>query len=351
GRAPFRGHTHSEIIRQILIVEPPKMRDLKPGVPARMEQIVARALARNPDDRYRTALEIRDDLQEMLGAGRRMGPGDVARCVEALGTARDETERVPAAVETEPSAMPKPVSTAETLEPGAPSGPSSLPPEGPSAETPQISAGGPIVTTGSTGDGKPFATVLDPSPVGRPRWTWKHVAIIGLAVVGGVVAPFAVGGRDGAGTEGPGDLPGGRAALEVTSTPRATATLDGHAVGATPLRLTDLAPGPHVLKVEMVGPDGTHGSREETMELRAGELARRDVRFGRGHLKLSVTPWAQVAVDGQRVGDSPFPQGLSLWEGPHQVTLHNPTLKVVRELSVMIRPDADEQVTVSLTAE
>jgi len=353
GRAPFRGHTHSEIIRQILIVEPPRMRELRPGVPARMEQIVARALARNPDDRYRTALEIRDDLQELLGAGRRMGPADVARGVEALGTTRDETERVPAAVETEPSAMPKPVSTAETLEPGAPSGPN-LPPEGPSAETPQISSGGgPAVTTGATGDGKPFMTVFDPSPIpgARPRWTWKHAAIIGLAVVGGVVAPFAVGGRDGVGVEGQGEPARGRAALEVTSTPRATATLDGHAVGATPLRLTDLEPGAHVLKVEMVGPDGTHGSREETVELRAGELARRDDRFGRGHLKLSVTPWAQVAVDGQRVGDTPFPQGLPLWEGPHLVTLHNPTLKVVRELSVTIRPDADEQVTVSLTAE
>ena len=354
GRAPFRGHTHSEIIRHILTVDPPRLRELKPATPARLEQIVQRALARNPDDRYRTAMELRADLQEMLASGRRLGPADVARCVEALGTTRDETERVPAALETEPSAQPRPhVSTAETLEPGAPSGPT-MPPEGPSAETPQISTGGgPAATVDTTKGGQPFATVIGPSAVAgtRPRWTWKHAVLIGLAVVGGVLAPFAVGGRNGVVVEGPGEPTGGRAALEVSSTPRATATLDGHAVGATPLRLTDLEPGAHTLKVEMVGPDGTHGSREETLELRAGELVRRDVRFGRGHLKLSVTPWAQVAVDGQRVGDTPFPQGLALWEGPHLVTLHNPTLKVMRDLSVTIRPDADETLTVSLTAE
>lgn len=354
GRAPFRGHTHSEIIRHILTSEPPKLRELKPATPARLEQIVQRALARNPDDRYRTAMELRADLQELLGAGRKLGPADVARCVEALGTTRDETERVPAALETEPSARPAPqVSTAETLEPGTPSGPT-IPPEGPSAETPQISTGGgPAVTAANTGAGQPFSSAIASSPSiePRPRWTWKHAAIIGLAVVAGVVAPFAIGGRDGVVQEGPGEPAGTRAALEVTSTPRATATLDGHAVGATPLRLMDLEPGAHTLKVEMVGPDGTHGSREETLQLRAGELARRDVRFGRGNLKLSVTPWAQVAVDGQRVGDTPFPQGLALWEGPHVVTLHNPALKVLRELPVTIRPDADETLTVSLTAE
>src|SRR5262249_42800874 len=84
GRAPYRGMSHSDIIRQVLITQPPGLRDLKPATPARLEAIVQRALAKNPDDRYRTALELRADLQEVI-AGRRLGPADVARCVEVRG--------------------------------------------------------------------------------------------------------------------------------------------------------------------------------------------------------------------------------------------------------------------------
>ena len=85
-RPPYRGASHSDIIRQVLISEPPRLRELRPNVPARLEAIAQRALARNPDDRYTSALELRADLQEIVNAGRRLGPADVARCVELLLT-------------------------------------------------------------------------------------------------------------------------------------------------------------------------------------------------------------------------------------------------------------------------
>ncbi|HEY8205913.1 MAG TPA: protein kinase [Myxococcaceae bacterium] len=345
GRAPFRGHSHSDIIRQILIVEPPRLRDLKPAVPARLEAIVQRAMARNPDDRYRTALQLRDDLQEMLDSGRRLGPADVARCVDTLGLQRDDTERVPA-VTTEPGAKTAPQSsTAETLEPQGAHAPKST------AETLEPGTG--ANPEASTGAAHQFSTVIATAPGEKApsRWTWKHAVIISFAVVGGVLVPFAVGGRGGgAKVDVPQVTEDGRASLEVTSTPRATATLDGRAVGATPLRLGDLEPGAHTLKVEMVAPDGSRVSREEKLELRAGESARRDVRFGRGLLRLSVTPWAEVEVDGRPVGDTPL-QPLSLWEGEHEITLRNKLIKAERKLKVTIRPDVEEPLSVSLTAQ
>ena len=161
GRAPYRGASHSDIIRQVLISEPPKLRDLKPSLPARLEAIVQRALARNPDDRYRDALALRADLQEVI-AGRRLGPADVARCVEALGLKRDDTERVPAAIETEPSMVVAPSSTAETLQPN-PSGPSAVSQPSPSAPTAHSgpSSAGPQISTGG-----------DPGPSHRRPRAW-----------------------------------------------------------------------------------------------------------------------------------------------------------------------------------
>ena len=192
----------------------------------------------------------------------------------------------------------------------------------------------------------------DEAAPGGTRWTWKHLLVVGLAVVAGVVVPFAPGGlaRTGGDVESPAPAPGEtRASLEVTSTPRATATLDGRAVGATPLRLTDLAPGTHTLRVEMVAADGSNGNREETLQLRAGEAARRDVRFGRGRLRLTVTPWAELEVDGRRAG-AVSDRVIELWEGEHAIKLRNPSLQVEREMTVTIRPDAEEQRTISFTA-
>jgi len=358
GRPPYRGASHSEIIRQVLLTEAPRLRELKPATPAKLEAVVQRALAKNPDDRYRSALELRADLQEVI-AGRRLGPADVARCVDPRGLQRDETELVPAAMETEPGVeRASQSSTAETMEPSS-TGASVLSGASGPSTTAGTSDAPPLISTSetlepSTGRGPDLPTVLGPSiPSPGRRWTWKHVTIVGLAVVGGVLAPFAGGLRiqrdavEPAVTPAPGEA---HAALEVTSTPRATATLDGRERGATPLRLGELEPGSHTLRVEMMGPDGSRGSREETLELRAGESVRRDVQFGRGRLRLSVTPWAEVEVDGRRAGDTPL-QPLQLWEGPHAIKLRNPALKVEREVNVTIRPGVEEHLIISLTAQ
>src|SRR5262245_35804806 len=100
----------------------------------------------------------------------------------------------------------------------------------------------------------------------------------------------------------------------------------------------------------MVDPDGSRGSREETLELRAGESVQWDVQFTRGRLRLSVTPWAEVEVDGRRAGETPL-QPLQLWEGPHLIKLRNQALKVEREVNVIIRPGVEEHLIISLTAQ
>ncbi len=61
------GRDRSECLRQILEEEPTPPRRLNRAVPAELETIVLKAMAKLPDDRYGTARELADDLERFLG--------------------------------------------------------------------------------------------------------------------------------------------------------------------------------------------------------------------------------------------------------------------------------------------
>ncbi|HXF66596.1 MAG TPA: protein kinase [Burkholderiales bacterium] len=64
GRAPFTGEDVSSIMFQILNFVPPSPGSLVPGVPEMLDFIVAKALAKPPEDRYADASELARDLRE-----------------------------------------------------------------------------------------------------------------------------------------------------------------------------------------------------------------------------------------------------------------------------------------------
>jgi len=66
GRVPFEGDTSSATALARLHADPPRPRLVRPGVPRELEAITMRLLARNPDDRYPTATDLRATL---LAAG------------------------------------------------------------------------------------------------------------------------------------------------------------------------------------------------------------------------------------------------------------------------------------------
>jgi serine/threonine protein kinase/TolB-like protein/Flp pilus assembly protein TadD len=63
GRRPFNGPTVSDIIAKLLVSEPQSLSEHLPGIPAELERIVARMLAKDPDARYQSAQEIVNDLK------------------------------------------------------------------------------------------------------------------------------------------------------------------------------------------------------------------------------------------------------------------------------------------------
>jgi tetratricopeptide (TPR) repeat protein len=60
------GHDRQEVLRQIEREEPRPLRRLNPAVPADLETVVLKTLAKEPEARYATAQELADDLQRFL---------------------------------------------------------------------------------------------------------------------------------------------------------------------------------------------------------------------------------------------------------------------------------------------
>jgi serine/threonine-protein kinase len=61
------------------------------------------------------------------------------------------------------------------------------------------------------------------------------------------------------------------------------------------------------------------------VEIVAGKTARVPVALPKGIAHLNATPWAEVWVDGAKVGDTPI-GNLQLTVGPHEIVFKHPEL-------------------------
>jgi serine/threonine protein kinase/WD40 repeat protein len=65
-RPAVPGDSREEVLRHVLLDEPRPPRRLDPAVPAELETVVLKALAKDPEERYAAAGELGDDLQRFL---------------------------------------------------------------------------------------------------------------------------------------------------------------------------------------------------------------------------------------------------------------------------------------------
>jgi serine/threonine protein kinase/WD40 repeat protein len=65
-RPAVPGETREEVLRHVLLDEPRLPRRLDPAVPAELETVVLKALAKDPQERYATAGELAEDLRRFL---------------------------------------------------------------------------------------------------------------------------------------------------------------------------------------------------------------------------------------------------------------------------------------------
>ena len=72
GRMAFGGTNFREVLARQASGQPPPIRELRPEVPEEVVQIVKRALAKRPEERYQTAAELAADLRAALGEAARV---------------------------------------------------------------------------------------------------------------------------------------------------------------------------------------------------------------------------------------------------------------------------------------
>jgi eukaryotic-like serine/threonine-protein kinase len=65
GQRPFRGTSPGEVLSSILSDEPPSVSDLRPDLPRQLGRIVRHCLAKDPDRRFQSATDLRNELEEL----------------------------------------------------------------------------------------------------------------------------------------------------------------------------------------------------------------------------------------------------------------------------------------------
>ena len=68
GRKPFEGRRHATMIGAILEREPQPVSQIQPLVPSRLDHVIARCLAKDPDRRWQTATDLVEELHYVSGS-------------------------------------------------------------------------------------------------------------------------------------------------------------------------------------------------------------------------------------------------------------------------------------------
>jgi serine/threonine-protein kinase len=85
GKAPFEGNTTQKLMQHQLRTAPP-IRDINPDVPDELAAVIAKMLAKKPDDRYQTAAEVVDALSRWAASSTRVLAGLSQTSLGATGT-------------------------------------------------------------------------------------------------------------------------------------------------------------------------------------------------------------------------------------------------------------------------
>jgi serine/threonine protein kinase len=255
GVRAFRGDTLTAIMFKIIAEEPQPLRELDPNAPDEMLRIVAKALAKAPENRYQSGSELADDLRAIT----RPGFVPTIRAAEVPTLPPDKSVADVPTVASPATAVPEATigSAPTTVRPAAPSakpaaagGPPPLPP---TIVTPPTARPGAPPPLPKPAPRAPQPLVSAPPVRGKGAGAGLLVglgiaAVLGLAVI--VAAGWYFFGRAGrtsgtpavpdtarvAGTPAPAEAGSGAAAVETTTTAEST---PGPAATAPPS-----APGP-----------------------------------------------------------------------------------------------------------
>ena len=95
GRPPFEEETQMAIAMKHLREEPPPIRSVRGGIPRGLADVVGKAIAKDPDERYQSAQEMRNALEGQSGSTATAVLRRPGRSPERAGTTVKRTRRPP----------------------------------------------------------------------------------------------------------------------------------------------------------------------------------------------------------------------------------------------------------------
>lgn len=263
---PFRGSSLSEITTAVLEQEPPPANLINKDVPRALAEIAARAMEKQPEHRFRSARALSRELRHWLAEH-----GQETEAAEAAATASRRTRLV----------------WAGSIVAGVLLG---------------------LLAWGMVGPDEPQApAVAEAPPVEAAPAAPSPAPVLAAAAA----APPAA--------EASAPLVAA-AAVEPAASPAPPPAADAAVAPAPPAPVTPVAQLPAKPKEAL---------KDTARERKAREARERDVRvaaaapMASGQIRLAISPWGQVEVDGTAVGTTPPLTEITLSEGRHRVVIRN----------------------------
>ncbi len=337
GRPLYRRETEFETMEAIVRGPIPKLSDRMPNAPPELERVIARCLAKKPDDRFASAGELQEALDKYIAS---IGEVVTARRIkELMGKLfREEQKRGPT-VDTTPFGSSYHLQTSDAQAMG-------FTEEAPALDLPlpdldlaptatpayQGPAGGgvplddfrpgaakPPLPTGSRDLPAPTApprvrpVERSAPPRGGSAGTYLAIGVVAVLAIGAAayfgMAYFLPSSDDTAQT---GPAPVLTGTLVMTSEPPgATLSVDDREIGPTPQTVPDLSTGSHRVRLVLEG----HETHEGQVEIRADQTRtvtqaltpiEPEGPVPMGRLTLTSRPSARVFLRGQEIGRTPL---------------------------------------------
>lgn len=102
-RPPFAGASMASLVAAHLNSPPPQPSTSQPNVPPQLDRVIARGMAKDPDQRYATTLELADAARDAVGVPMQFSDPSVAAIQPADWTDQSPTQLAPTGPPPEPS--------------------------------------------------------------------------------------------------------------------------------------------------------------------------------------------------------------------------------------------------------
>jgi hypothetical protein len=132
--------------------------------------------------------------------------------------------------------------------------------------------------------------------------------------------------------------------LSVASDHELEVMQDGSQIGTSRTEKLMMAAGTYNLEFSN---DTLGFTTTKSVKIEPGKVARVSVPIPDGTLNLNATPWAEVLVDGNPIGQTPI-GGVTVKAGSHELIFRNPKTGEKKQ-TVVVRPGQPTRVTIDMT--